>query len=119
MSKFFDEMRQQPAALRALVAAYQQPAARTLLLAHPPSGQPLFLGMGASHHAGLLAARHLQRTGTAALALEAADLLQPARAAPPVAGASHQKTCSYCFWLQRAIIKPGFPARQETAGVLG
>ena len=77
MSKFFDEMRQQPAALRALAAAYQQPAARKLLLAHPPGGQPLFLGMGASHHAGLLAARHLQRTGIAALALEAADLLQP------------------------------------------
>jgi|GEM_PF-827152 fructoselysine-6-P-deglycase FrlB-like protein len=77
MSKFFDEMRLQPAALRALAAAYQQPAARKLLLAHPPGGQPLFLGMGASHHAGLLAARYLQRAGIAALALEAADLLQP------------------------------------------
>lgn len=77
MSRFFDEMRQQPAALRALAAAYQQPAARKLLLAYPPGSQPLFLGMGASHHAGLLAARHLQRSGIAALALEAADLLQP------------------------------------------
>lgn len=77
MSRFFDEMRQQPATLRALAAAYQQPAARKLLLAYPPGSQPLFLGMGASHHAGLLAARHLQRSGIAALALEAADLLQP------------------------------------------
>jgi glutamine---fructose-6-phosphate transaminase (isomerizing) len=74
-SLFYDEIMGQPAALQRLLDEYAAPEGRRVLAAVPPASRPVLLGMGASYHSALLAARHMNSLGFAAQALEATDVL--------------------------------------------
>lgn len=74
-SQFFDELSGQPQALRRLADHYASPAGRARLAQCSTSVPALLVGMGASHHAGLLAAHALRQRGQAVAALEAAEVL--------------------------------------------
>ena len=74
-SPFFDEIAGQPEALRRLASMYARPEGRALLAAVPAAPPPLLLGMGASYHSGLIAARSLRQRGQQTLALEATEAL--------------------------------------------
>ncbi|HEX2998925.1 MAG TPA: SIS domain-containing protein [Armatimonadota bacterium] len=76
MVTLIDELYQQPQSLRSLVQSLDQGLLDQLEKMGPASGTPvLFTGMGASFHAGWIAALHLLHLGKAAFSLEAADLL--------------------------------------------
>ncbi len=74
-SLFYDEIMGQPAALQRLLQEYGGGDRRARLAAVPAARRPVLLGMGASYHSALLAARHLSSLGIAAQALEATDVL--------------------------------------------
>src|SRR5690349_8488371 len=74
-SQFFDELAGQPEALRRLAGHYASPAGRARLADVSTTAPELFVGMGASHHAGRLAAHALRQRGQSAAALEAAEVL--------------------------------------------
>jgi len=70
-----DELRQQPGALRSLVAAIFTGDHVSIFDRLPPPEAPILTGMGASYHSGLIAALHLGKLGIAARCIEAVDLL--------------------------------------------
>ena len=70
-----DELKQQPGALRDLAAYYQDRKRLAGLDQLPPAGSLLLTGMGASYHAGLIAALHLGTLGFESRTVEAIDLL--------------------------------------------
>ena len=74
-SLFFDELAGQPRALRRLIAAYSSPAGRSRLESLPATPPQLLLGMGASYHAALVAARHWRQRGLVVQACEATEAL--------------------------------------------
>ena len=74
-SLFFDELAGQPPALRRLIAAYSSPAGRSRLESLPATPPQLLLGMGASYHAALVAARHWRQRGLVVQACEATEAL--------------------------------------------
>jgi glutamine---fructose-6-phosphate transaminase (isomerizing) len=74
-SLFHEEMAGQPQALRRLIDRYAGVDGRALLAA-VPAAPSLFLGMGASHHSGLIAAHALRERGRSqTLALEATEAI--------------------------------------------
>ena len=75
-----EDIRQQPRALRDLVDAYSRGDGFEQLDAFTAAAPTVLTGMGASFHAALIAAAHLQRLGVPAVALEATDLLFYSRA---------------------------------------
>ena len=75
VTTFFDELADQPQALRRLIADYSRPAGRARLAAVPASPPALLLGMGASYHAALVAVDHLRQRGFPAQACEATEAL--------------------------------------------
>ena len=75
MNQFETEIYQQPEALRALVAFYQQPDGRQLLAEAALDSRPLFTGMGASWHAARLAALRCHSRGVAAAVIQAIDAI--------------------------------------------
>ena len=75
VAAFFDELADQPQALRRLIADYSRPAGRSRLAAVPTSPPPWLLGMGASYHAALVAVDHLRQRGFPAQACEATEAL--------------------------------------------
>jgi glucosamine--fructose-6-phosphate aminotransferase (isomerizing) len=72
------EVGQQPESLRQLVHFYQEDSHGLLASIGLPA-QPLLTGMGASFHAALVAALHLQSMGVPAIAVEATDILHYGR----------------------------------------
>ena len=70
-----DEINQQPGALRALAATLFDGERLAAFDRLPTPSAPLLTGMGASYHAGLIAAFHLRSLGIPAEAIEAVDLL--------------------------------------------
>src|SRR5687767_4821868 len=66
---------EQPEALRRLASFYHTREGRDLLATIPRAHHPVFTGMGASYHAGLIASYHLQAQKFASSAIEAVDLL--------------------------------------------
>jgi glutamine---fructose-6-phosphate transaminase (isomerizing) len=68
------EVRQQPDSLRHLIQFYGQ-AGADVLAGIPCPARPVFTGMGASFHAAMIAAFHMQKMGVSALAIEASDIL--------------------------------------------
>ena len=70
-----DELQQQPGALRSLVAAIFNGEQLSIFDRLPLPAAPLLTGMGASYHAGLIAALHLRSLGIPATCIEAVDLL--------------------------------------------
>jgi glucosamine--fructose-6-phosphate aminotransferase (isomerizing) len=72
---FFAELAGQPEALRRLASGYALPEGRARLAAVPATPPPLILGMGASFHSGLLAARRLRQHGQPSLAVESSEAL--------------------------------------------
>jgi glucosamine--fructose-6-phosphate aminotransferase (isomerizing) len=73
-SQFFTELSGQPEALQRLIDHYTG-ADGLALLAAVPAAPELFLGMGASHHSGLIAAHGLRQRGQRTLALEATEAI--------------------------------------------
>jgi glucosamine--fructose-6-phosphate aminotransferase (isomerizing) len=73
-NSFSTEIRQQPTALRDLIAFYQS-SGNELLSRLPQPGHVLLTGMGASYHAALYGSYALQAVGIPAVALEATNLL--------------------------------------------
>lgn len=73
MNSFYQDIHQQPEALRQLVAHYR--AADALFDGLTRPGRVLLTGMGASFHAALWASYVLQTQGVWAIAVEASDLL--------------------------------------------
>jgi glucosamine--fructose-6-phosphate aminotransferase (isomerizing) len=79
MNGFALEISQQPGSLRGFARYYHDNAPHSLeRIPRPP--RPVFSGMGASYHAGVVAARHLQSRGVPAVALQASDLIHYGRA---------------------------------------
>jgi glutamine---fructose-6-phosphate transaminase (isomerizing) len=74
-SQFFAEIAGQPRALRQLAAFYAGAEGRALLGSVPSEPPTLLLGMGASHHSGLIAAQGLRQRGRLTEALEATEAL--------------------------------------------
>ncbi len=74
MSSLDLEVRQQPDSLRQLIQFYEQ-AGADVLAGIPCPARPVFTGMGASFHAAMIAAFHMQKMGVSALAIEASDIL--------------------------------------------
>jgi glucosamine--fructose-6-phosphate aminotransferase (isomerizing) len=75
-SLFYEEVAGQPQALRRLIDLYASADGRALLAAVPAASPSLFLGMGASHHSGLIAAHALRQRGRPqTLALEATEAI--------------------------------------------
>jgi len=74
MSSLYDELTQQPQALRELVAFYRGQGAALLRQAVSPL-PPLLTGMGASYHAAWIAALHFNCYSIPARSMEAVDLL--------------------------------------------
>ena len=72
------EVNHQPDSLRQLVQFYQQDAPDLLANIQCPT-RPLLTGMGASFHAAMVAAYHLQSIGIPAVAIEATDILHYCR----------------------------------------
>jgi glucosamine--fructose-6-phosphate aminotransferase (isomerizing) len=70
-----DELKQQPGALRNLVSAIFSGDRIPIFDRLPPPETPLLTGMGASYHAGLIAALHLRKLGIPTTCIEAVDLL--------------------------------------------
>jgi len=73
LNSFYQDIHQQPEALRQLVTHYRAAGASLDGLAKP--GRVLLTGMGASFHAALWASYVLQAQGVWAIAVEASDLL--------------------------------------------
>lgn len=73
MNPFFEEILQQPQALRDCISYYQ--ANPSHFSALPKSQRPLFTGMGASYHAGWSMSYYAQSLGITALAVEATDVI--------------------------------------------
>ena len=65
----------QPEALRRLIDRYASADGRALLASAPAAPPSLFLGMGASHHSGLIAAHALRQHGRQTVALEATEAI--------------------------------------------
>jgi glucosamine--fructose-6-phosphate aminotransferase (isomerizing) len=74
-SLFYEEMAGQPEALRRLIDRYASADGRALLASAPTAPPSLFLGMGASHHSGLIAAHALRQHGRQTVALEATEAI--------------------------------------------
>ena len=70
-----DELNQQPKALRDLVTTYFEGEKIPIFERLPEASSLLFTGMGASFHAGSIAALHMAKAGIDAQAIESADLL--------------------------------------------
>ncbi len=79
MNDFLLEITQQPYSLRQLVRHYRE-AAPDSLERLPQPARPVMTGMGASYHAALIAACHLQSAGVPAVAIQASELLYYGRA---------------------------------------
>ncbi len=73
MNPFYQEIFEQPTALRQCIEFYEHN--RTLLASLPRPAQPVFLGMGASYHAAWAMSDYAHSLNIPALALEAADTL--------------------------------------------
>jgi glucosamine--fructose-6-phosphate aminotransferase (isomerizing) len=86
LPSLYEELVQQPQALRELAAFYQ---ANPTLLDLPGGGGPrpwVLTGMGASYHAAWIGMLHLNRRGIPAVAIEATDLVNYAAALRENAG---------------------------------
>jgi glutamine---fructose-6-phosphate transaminase (isomerizing) len=75
MRPLFDELLQQPDALRQMAGWYQKNNPFKDLIKLSSNGRWVLSGMGASYHAAWIAAMHLNTLGIRAEAIEAVDLL--------------------------------------------
>lgn len=80
MITILDELYQQPQALRDMIAHYRGAGGDSLRALGPRPALPVFTGLGASYHAALIAALHLQHLGHPALSIETSDLVNYAPA---------------------------------------
>ena len=75
MTPFYGDIQQQPHSLRRLITFYTENQEQLIPAANEKAPAPLLTGMGASFHAALVAAFHLNQLGIEATAVEATDLL--------------------------------------------
>lgn len=75
MPLFLQDLREQPQGIRDVAQAYSTQTNASPLHIIGRAVRPLLTGMGASFHAGLVAATHLHALGVPAVALESSELL--------------------------------------------